>query len=53
MVKSYLTKRQAYEAPDTSVTKIQLELSFADSLTKQGQVVDPMTMEEIEDEVFE
>ncbi len=53
MVKTYLTTRQAYEAPDTSVTQIQMETRFLDSITTTNNEIQDMYLEEIEDEAFE
>lgn len=53
MVKTYLTSRQTYTSPDTSVTRIQLERNFADSLTKDNVQINDMYLDELEDEDFE
>ncbi len=53
MVNIYLTTRQAYEAPDTSVTRIQMETRFLDSITTTNNEIQDMYLEEIEDEAFE
>lgn len=54
MVKIYLTPRRTYTAPDTSVTRIQMETSLLVSTvtTTNNEIMD-MYLEEIEDEDFE
>lgn len=53
MLRINLTPRQTYTAPDTSVTKIQLERCFTDSVTTTNNEIMDMYLEEIEDEDFE
>lgn len=53
MVKIYLTPRRTYTAPDTSVTRIQMETRFLDSVTTTNNEIMDMYLEEIEDEDFE
>ena len=52
MVKIYLTPRRTYTAPDTSVTNIQMETRFLDSVTTTNNEIQDMYLEEIEDEDF-
>jgi len=53
MVKINLTPRRTYSVPETSVTQIQMETRFLDSVTTTNNEIVDMYLEEIEDEDFE
>lgn len=52
MVKTYLTLRQTYSTPDTSVTRIQLEENFTGTVTTNANEIGDMDLDEWEDEDF-